>query len=247
MNKVIPILFFIVLLLSSCGVVENPVEDITTVKIKSETKYKVNLSDLSEKQVLYKKNYSIDQNLINYTEYYSNGSVKSYSEYLYEETKTTEEQKKFDDKGNLVGILKVLSIVDEIGKIKEKTQISGDGKIILKEVYSYDAHGNLLRKEVQNFQVGTVLHYEYSYLYNNGSLIERTVSEKNANETVITKESLNYKQDEKALQIINYGKDGSIQKIRTFYYNKYGLISIETVADLNGNLFEKYQYSYIYY
>lgn len=247
MKKVIPILFIFVLLLSSCGVVENPVDDITTVKIKSETKYKIDLSNQSDKQILYKKNYSIDQNLINYTEYYANGSVKSYSEYQYDNAKTTEEQKRFDENGNLIGIVRVLSVVDETGKIKEKTQISGDGKIISKETYSYDARGNLLRKEVQNFQVGTVLHYEYSYLYNNGSLIERTVSEKTSNETVITKESLNYKQEEKALQIINYGKDGSIQKIRTFYYNKYGLISIETVADLNGNLLEKYQYSYIYY
>ncbi|MEJ5245000.1 MAG: hypothetical protein WHV28_04750 [Bacteroidota bacterium] len=247
MKKVIPILFIIVLLLSSCGVVENPVDDITTVKIKSESKYKIDLSNQSDKQILYKKNYSIDQNLINYTEYYANGSVKSYSEYQYDNAKTTEEQKKFDEKGTLIGIVRVLSVVDESGKIKEKTQISGDGKIISKETYSYDTRGNLLQKEVRNFQVGTVLHYEYSYLYNNGSLIERTVSEKTSNETVITKESLNYKQEEKALQIINYGKDGSIQKIRTFYYNKYGLISIETVADLNGNLLEKYQYSYIYY
>lgn len=247
MNKLIPILFLIVLLLTSCGVVENPVDDITTIKIKTETKYKVNLSNQSEKQIIYKKNYSIDQNLINYTEYYQNGSIKFFSECIYEHNKTTEEQKSFDEKGNLVSVSRVLSIVDENGKIKEKTIISADGKIISKETYSYDTRGNLLRKEVQNFQVGTVLHYEYSYLYNNGSLIERTVREQNSNEIVITKESLNYKQEEKALQIINYGKDGSIQKIRTFYYNKYGLISIETVADLNGNLLEKYQYSYIYY
>ncbi len=247
MKKVLPIFSLIVLLLTSCGVVDNPVEDITSIKIKTETKYKVNLSNQSEKQILYKKNYSTDQKIIDYTEYYSNGKVKFYSEYLYDKTKTTEEQKSFDESGNLTGISRVLSIVDENGKIKEKTQISVDGKIISKEIYTYDAHGNVLRKEVQNLQVGTILHYEYAYLYNNGSLVERTVSEKNSSETIITKESLNYKQEEKALQIINYDKNGSIQRIRTFYYNKYGLISIETVADLNGNLLEKYQYSYIYY
>ncbi|HOK13432.1 MAG TPA: hypothetical protein PLU67_03860 [Candidatus Kapabacteria bacterium] len=247
MKKTLPIFSLIVFLLTSCGVVDNPVEDITSIKIKTETKYKINLSNQSEKQILYKKNYSRDQKIIDYTEYFPNGGIKFYSEFTYEKTKTTEEQKRFDENGILLGTSRVLSVVDENGKIKEKTQISGDDKIISKEIYTYDVYGNLLRKEVQNLQVGTVLHYEYAYLYNNGSLIERTVSEKNSSETIITKESLNYKQEEKALQIINYDKNGSIQRIRTFYYNRYGLISIETVADLNGNLLEKYQYSYIYY
>lgn len=247
MKKFFPILLLITTLVG-CSLNENPIfEDYSSRQLKTEIKYKVDLKNSNVKTIVYQKNYTSDGKLSKYYEFYENGKIKSVSEFIYENNKAFENQNNYDENGELKNSTKIISLLDEKGKIREKHYLTLDGKIISKEFYSYDTQGNLLRKVCKNFQIGSEQLIEYSYKYDNGSLIERTVSEKAPSGNIISRDSINYKQSEKLIEIINYNQNGEIQIIKTFYYNRYGLISTEIESDRLGNIIKKYIYNYEYY
>lgn len=247
MNRILLIFILIAAIISGCGVIESPITDITAIKVKTEKKYKVDLNNQNIKKLIYLKEYSYEGKLTKVTEYFEDGNIKSFSEFTYDENNSYENSIIYDENGNLKNRTKAISIFDETGKIKEKQVISAEGKLISKEIYYYDAKGNLLKKVIQNIQLGTEQLTEYSYRYDKGSLVERTVSEKNTNGYVFYRDSINYSQNEKSLQVINYNSSGEVQNIKTYFYNNYGLVSVEIESDKLGNIIKKYIYQYDYF
>jgi|YNPMSStandDraft_2_1061718.scaffolds.fasta_scaffold07395_3 antitoxin component YwqK of YwqJK toxin-antitoxin module len=247
MNKILLSLLLIVLATSGCGVVESPISDVSSIKVRTESKYKVDLFNQNAKKLIYSKEYSNSGKLLKQTEYFENGKIKSISQFTYEENKAYETHLIYDEFGNLKSTIKTISLFDESGKIKEKQVVSSEGKLVSKEIYFYDTKGNLLKKVSQDLLLGTEQLTEYSYRYDRGSLVERTVSEKNPYGSNVFRDSINYKQNEKALEITNYNENGEVQNIKTYFYNNYGLVSVEIEADKNGNILKKYIYQYEYF
>lgn len=246
MKLYLTILSVLSLALFSCQNYNNPVDsDLGKAKVKTESKYSVDINNSNISNILYKKCFDISGNVIDYEEYNPTGAIRTKSIFSYEELTSKEELKSYDASGNLSNCLTIISQYFDNGKIKEKQTLNIDGVVAGKEVYNYDSNWNLLRKVNYNLISGTQDLTEYAYKYNNsGALVERIINETGQFGTSYSRDSIAYRQQDNKFEIINYNALGNIVKIKTYYYNQNGLVSLEIESDGKGVVKSKYAYRY---
>ncbi len=249
MKFYLAIFVIIAVALSGCQDYYNPVGSGSgSTKIKVESKYVVDVSNSNISNLLYKKFYDINGNITQYEEFSSSGLLVTQSMFSYKDLVSREEIKTYDADGNLSNSCVVVSQYYDNGKIKERQTLSDDGKVSSKETYSYDSNWNLLLKTNCDLISNTQNSIEYSYKYNNsGALIERTINEIGKSGTHYSRDSIAYRQQDNSLEIMNYDASGDLSKIKTFYYNQNGLVSLEIESNEKGQITSKYAYRYEFY
>lgn len=217
--------------------------------VKSESKYYVDVDNSNISTLIYTKNFDVEGNLLDFTEYSNQGILQSKSTYTYDNNRSTEKKVRFDHLG--VGVISVDNFVyyfNNSGRVSEKQTLADDGSISTQELFDYDVRGNLTKKTVyNNSELSGSYNYTYKYA-TDGSLVERTIASTGAVlGDSFTRDSISYFKQDNKLEIVNYNKSGDITSVKTYFYNQSGAVALETLANKDGKLLSKYAYRYEYW
>lgn len=240
------ILFLSLLNIISCNDTPLTINQNTPL-VKSETKWKISINDESKQFKIYSKEYNRNGKVNSITEYLQTGDFKCISVFNYSNNISYEEIKYYNGDNFIDSILQNIYIYFSTGKISRKIVISENGDTNAIVDYSYDKNGNLIKKIQTDYITNNSIVTNFEYLYNsNGNVVGRLVNP-NLNGTYDSRDSIAYQSGGVKVELYNYGQDGRINIIYTYFYNKYGLIHKEYHSTKDGKISEKYEYSYNYW
>jgi len=232
--------------LTSCQEHNNPLRPSNIApQVKVESKYWMDKDDSNNSYIVYRKEFDISGNLIEYSEFWQNGDISVRSQFTYNNFESYEKKHIFSESGELSSIDNYIYIFKPNGRLKEKKQIDSDGNVSSKEVYDYDVNGNVSKKIYYNHLTGLSNSIDYSYKYSSdGRIIERITIEDGFDSR---RDSIVSRRNDNQLEVFNYDAQGNITLIKTFYYNQFGLLTIELGSNPSGLIFRKYAYRYEFF
>jgi len=230
--------------LNSCQELVSPDLSNKSSKVKSETKWIVDISTNRKISKIHLIEYDINGKVILNEEYNQIGNLYSRSEYSHILGESKEKLKIYGDSGNIVNQSEIIYNYDLDGRITKKISYNDSGLVISVSNFSYDKNGNVLTKIEENGNVGTQK-TDFAYSYNNtGNLVERvTLNEGSAQ----SRDSLVYEPNKQELKIFNFNKDNLIISCEVMKYNNDGLVLEQLVYDNNKILIKKYIYDYTFH
>ena len=246
MAKLSLLISLIALLLISCQEEGNTLNNSNiSPKVKVESKYWVNKENSNDSYVIYRKEFDQSGNLVEYREFRQSGEVQTRSTFTYNQFESYEEKHTFDEDGEVSSVGSFVYIFETNGRLKEKHHIDQNGNIASKEVYDYDVNGNVTKKLYFNHSTGLSNSIDYTYKYSpDGRIVERIITEE-GNES--RRDSIVSRKNDNRLEVFNYDINGNIILVKTYYYNQFGLISMEIEADSKGNIQRKFAYRYEFF
>lgn len=245
MYKLRIILLLVSLLaLNACQELVSPDLAEKSKKVKTETKWLVDLSNNSKLSKSHYIEYDINGKVIVNEEYNESGTLYSRSEYSHDLSESTEEIRIFADNGSIIDKTKNVYNYDFNGRITKKISYNDSGTVISVSNYSYDQNGNVITKIEEGNNVGA-LKTDFSYSYNeNGNLIERITLNEGSKQA---RDSIVYEPNNKELKIYNFDKDNLIISCELMKYNIDGLVLEKFIYDKNRILIKKYVYEYTFH
>lgn len=230
-----------------CDSLDNPTGSVINESIiKTETKWSVNISNDIKENKIYSKEYDIKGNILTNTNYYESGEIDCKSVFTYEDDKkSTEEKINYDKSGDMLNKTYTEYTYNFEGLILKSVKYNNSGEVENVFNYVYDSDGNLIKKINANAVQDTLISIEYSYKFNlNGNIVERISNNLKSPDNII-KDVLIYSSNNK-VEVFNY-HGGNLNTVTSYFYNKYGNIFKEIVADSDGNIINKYIYEYTYH
>lgn len=234
-----------VIALYSCNSPIDPVD--SSQKMKSESKYQVDINTLEKKSIVYRKDFDWNGNLTRFCEFWTSGIKKALSEFTYKNNESTEQKTEFNDKGEISRKSSFKYVFDHSGLITQKSSFDDKGVELQKETFVYDSKGNISKKVEVNVSNGITTNFEFKNQYSNdGKLVGRTILKSTVGSKVEI-DSMAYSTTNNQINIINFDGFGKINNVCSIYYNKLGLPEIETESNGAGIILKKYKFFYEFY
>lgn len=234
-----------VIVLNACNAPIDPVD--SSPKIKTESKYQVDITTLQKKALIYKKEFDFNGNLTRYCEFWSSGVQKALSEFTYKNNESIEQKTEFDNKGEVTKKTSVKYIFNDNGLISQKSCFDDKGKELQKETYLYDSKGNISKRTELNISNGITTNFDFKNQYNNdGKLVGRSVTKSSIGSNAVV-DSMAYSTTNNQINIISYDGFGKVNNVFSIFYTKNGLPEIETESNAFGVILQKFKYFYEFY
>lgn len=243
--KNIALILVTVGLLASCESLNNPTSlDPGSVKVKTSTKYEVDLNTNKNKNIIWYKEFDIAGDLTSNWNYDNNGKVESKSVYTYQNAMSHEEKVDYNNDGSVKNSMVFDYYLNSDKKIIKKVVYGDLGVISSVYTYDYDAQGNVVQRKEIDMSKGIELNTDFDYQYNPlGELVKRVTT---SSGSLIT-DSLVYNRSNNEIGIISMDNFGSVSTIIIYYYNSFGNVKSEVETSSDGVVLHKYTYLYTYF
>jgi len=233
-----------ILALNACQELVSPDLTQKSYKVKSETKWRININNGQKISKVHYAEYDINGKTTIDEEYNEIGNIYSRSEYLHTSDSSKEKIQIFNNSGVIISQSISIYNYDYFGRVSRKVTYNDNGKIISIANYSYDLNGNVITKIEEDQKIGK-FQTNFSYSYNNqGNLIERIIINEGKTQS---RDSIVYEPNSKELVIYNFDKNNSITSLEVMKYNNEGLVTEQLIYDKNNILQEKYSIEYTFY
>lgn len=231
----------------SCNLESPLINNNKTLIIKSETKWKISTEEEKKLYKIFLKEYQSNGKLSKVTEFLQTGNIKSLTQFSYQNYISYEETKFYNGDNSVDSIQTNIYVHNLIGEIERKISLSKDGDTSCIIEYSYDQKGNLIKKVQKDLISHSSIVTDIQYFYNNeGNIIGRVINP-NLNGTYESRDSIAYQSEGVKIELYNYDREGNINIIYTYYYNKFGKIYKEFQSTKDGKIIGKYEYEYSYW
>jgi hypothetical protein len=192
------------------------------------------------------KEYDIQGNLLNYSEFYNNGGLANSSQYSYLLDSSFQEVILYRLDGSVNNIELFSYKYNKDGKIETKIKADSAGNIKFIQNNFYDDNGDLVRKEFEIFEGQSSSSTTYEYQYSGKNLIGK-ITNPELDGKYESRDSLVYSADYKTIDRYSFNSFGKISTIYTYKYDYSGRLNRVIEKSAAAEIRKRQSYSYTFF